>query len=113
MEEQKTEVHKKNFREQIHTFLDNSTKEIIETKEAGSIVWKHMQGNKLTKEEKVFIRTQTYDVLKSIGIIVPFAFIPGASILIAALVTVANKKGINILPSSFATLKEEINADEK
>lgn len=111
--EQKLSVHKKNFREQIHLFLENSTQEIVETKEAGSIIWKHMQGSVLTKEEKAFIRTQTYDVLKSIGIIVPFAFIPGASILIAAIVTVANKKGINILPSSFATPKVETNLSEK
>ena len=112
MEEQKPVIHKKNFREKLHDFLDNSANEILETKEAGIIIFKHIQGNKLTKEEKVFIRIQTYDVLKSIGIIVPFAFIPGASILIAAIVTVANKKGINILPSSFSTIKEK-QVDEK
>ena len=37
----------------------------------------------------------------------PIVFIPGASILITAIVTVANKKGINILPSSFASDSEK------
>jgi len=102
-------IHKSKFRKQLNEFLENSAKEIIETKEAGSIIIKHVKGNKLTPEEKILIRIQTYDVLKSIGIIVPFVFIPGASILIAAIVTVANKKGINILPSSFSTIKEKQN----
>lgn len=105
-------MEKKKFKEQLHNFLENSAKEIVETKEAGVIIFKHIQGTTLTKEEKTFIRIQTYDVLKSIGIIVPFVFIPGASILIAAIVTVANKKGINILPSSFSAKKDEKN-DQK
>lgn len=115
MEEKKVEVRikvRKNFKEQLHDFLENSAKEIVETKEAGAIIFKHIQGTTLTKEEKTFIRIQTYDVLKSIGIIVPFVFIPGASIVIAAIVTVANKKGINILPSSFSKQKDETNIEE-
>jgi len=92
---------KKTFRENLNEFLEKSAHEIAETKEAGIILNKYLHGHKLTIEEKKFIRTQTFDVLKSIGIIVPFAFIPGASILIPVIVVVAKKKGIQILPSSF------------
>jgi len=92
---------KKTFRENLNEFLDKSAHEIAETKEAVAIINKYLHGQKLTVEEKKFIRIQTFDVFKSIGIIVPFAFIPGASILIPAIVIVAKKKGINILPSSF------------
>lgn len=95
-------LNKKNFKEKLHIFLANVAHEIAETKEAGLIIIKHqVSGEKLSKEEKRFIKEQTYNVLKSIGIIVPFALLPGASVLIPIIVTVAKKRGINILPSSF------------
>jgi hypothetical protein len=95
-------LNKKKFKEQLHQFLENAAHEIAETKEAGIIIIKHhVHGEKLTKEEKKFIKTQTYDVLKSIGIVVPFALIPGASVIIPIIVAVAKKRGVEILPSSF------------
>ena len=59
-------------------------------------VWKH-QKNYLKKELKL----QLYDLLKVMGVGVPFVMIPGASILIPFLLKIADKLGIDIIPSSF------------
>jgi hypothetical protein len=58
------------------------------------------QGN-ITKEEEKELRTQVYDLLKVLGIGVPFALVPGASLLLPFLIKLANKKGIKLLPSAF------------
>jgi hypothetical protein len=95
-------LNKKSFKAQLHQFLENAAHEIAETKEAGMIIIKHqVYKEKLTKEEKRFIKEQTWDVLKALGIVVPFALLPGASVLIPIIVVAARKKGIEILPSSF------------
>jgi hypothetical protein len=52
-----------------------------------------------------------YDILKTLGVGIPFALIPGASILIPILIKVAQKKGINLLPSAF-TEQDEQTDDE-
>ncbi|MCK9446750.1 LETM1 domain-containing protein [bacterium] len=65
---------------------------------------KHLKGEKLTKEENNAIKEQFYDVLKSAGIIIPFAVIPGASLLIPILMKLCKVFNIpfeNMLPSSF------------
>lgn len=104
-------LNKKTFKAQLHQFLENAAHEIAETRDAGLIIIKHqVYKEKLTKEEKRFIKEQTWDVLKAVGIVVPFALIPGASVIIPIIVTVARKRGIEILPSSFqdsVTKKDE------
>jgi hypothetical protein len=110
-------LNKKKFKEKLHDFLASANHEIVKTKEAGLIIIKHqVSGEKLSKEEKRFIKEQTYDVLKSIGIIVPFALLPGASVLIPIIVSVAKKRGIDILPSSFngtVTKQDENRLNDK
>ncbi|MBI2280174.1 MAG: hypothetical protein HYU68_05745 [Bacteroidetes bacterium] len=75
--------------------------ETRETKQATKIAIKYISKGSITKEEEFELRQQVYDVLKTLGIGVPFALIPGASILIPILIKVAQKKGINLLPSAF------------
>lgn len=75
--------------------------ETQETKQATMIAVKFVSKGSITKEEEKELRQQVYDILKTLGIGIPFAFIPGASILIPILVKVAQKKGINLLPSAF------------
>ena len=53
------------------------------------------------------MREQFYDVLKVAGIGIPFALIPGASILLPLVIAFAKKKNINIMPSSFQEKDEQ------
>ena len=61
-----------------------------------------MREGEVTADEEKELRTQVYDLLKMLGIGVPFALIPGASLLIPFLVKIAQKKGVDILPTAFA-----------
>jgi hypothetical protein len=86
----------------IKDFLHKSIQEIDETKEAGLIIKKYAQGGKLSKEEKHAVKVQFYDICKTIGIGIPFALIPGASLILPFLVKIADKHGIHLLPTSFS-----------
>lgn len=86
---------------EIRIFVQKLSNEARETKEAAMIVAKYMTGEKITEEEGKALKEQFYDVLKIAGIGVPFALIPGSTILLPLIVSFAKKRGINILPSSF------------
>jgi len=85
--------------------------ETFETKQASKIALKYISKGSITKEEETELRQQVYDILKTLGVGIPFALIPGASILIPILIKVAQKKGINLLPSAF-TEQDEQTDDE-
>ncbi len=85
--------------------------ETIETKQASKIALKYISKGSITKEEEIELREQVYDILKTLGVGIPFALIPGASILIPILVKVAQKKGINLLPSAFTDSVESTEED--
>ena len=68
---------------------------------------KHKKGEKLTKEEKKFLYRQSIDILKIVGLVIPFQVlfpIPvpmiGTTILIL-LEYIFRKMGINILPDAY------------
>jgi hypothetical protein len=75
--------------------------ETVETKQASRIAIKYISKGVITKQEEIELRQQVYDILKTLGIAVPFALIPGASLLMPFLVKIAKKKGVNLLPSAF------------
>lgn len=90
-----------NLKKHAKIFAKRISNEAKETKEAAKIVAKYTRGEKITDEEGEIVKKQFYDVLKVAGIGIPFALIPGASILLPIIVSATKKKGINILPSSF------------
>src|ERR1035437_5326547 len=88
---------------QVHfkTFVEKVGTEVDETKEAAIIIKKEASGLPITDEEKEKVREQLFDLLKIAGIAVPFALIPGASLILPFLIKFAESKGVRILPSSF------------
>lgn len=82
-------------------FLEKASNEVDETKEAGVILKRHVAGEEITEEEREKVREQIIDLLKGVGIAVPFALIPGASVVLPFLIKFAEKNGVKILPSSF------------
>lgn len=86
---------------EIKEFLHKAHQEIDDTEKAGVVLKKYAKGHKLTKEERALIKQQVFDILKSVGIGIPFVFVPGASILLPLLIRIGKKHNINFLPSAF------------
>jgi len=80
--------------------------EAKETKEASQLIRKHLNGNKLTKEEIKIVREQFYDILRGAGIGIPFMLIPMGSLLIPLMLKLSAKLGVELLPSSFRKEKQ-------
>lgn len=85
----------------FRVFFKNLNNEAKETRDAGKLVYKYLKTGNLSNEEEKVLKLQFYDLLKVMGVGVPFVMIPGASILIPFLLKIADKLGIDIIPSSF------------
>jgi hypothetical protein len=85
----------------FRVFFKNLNNEAKETRDAGKLVYKYLKTGNLSTEEEKELKLQFYDLLKVMGVGVPFVMIPGASILIPFLLKIADKLGIDIIPSSF------------
>lgn len=95
----------------IRVYLSNFSRrvklEIWQTKEAGMIASKYIKHENVSVPERKFMLVQMTDVVKIIFIGIPFALIPGASLLLPVVINVSARAGINLLPSAFSTLKKD------
>ncbi len=82
-------------------FLQGIKAEYRGDQEAGAIIRKYLSEGTITEEEDQVLRTQVLDSLKIVGIGVPFALIPGASIVMPILIKVAARHNIDLIPSTF------------
>jgi hypothetical protein len=87
--------------EHAHHFLQGVRAEYHGDKEAVVIIHKYLKEGKITEDEDKVLKTQLMDSLKIVGIGVPFALIPGASIVMPILIKVASKHNIELMPSAF------------
>lgn len=85
----------------IVDFLKRLKKEGSETSEAAIILSRYAKGEEVSKEDMEKFRSQMIDVIKVLGIGVPFTIIPGSSLLLPLVLSIAKKYNIDILPSSF------------
>lgn len=95
----------KKGRDSLVKFIVGIQKETRDTKEAAAILKKYASTGKVSKEESRLLRTQVYDILKGVGIGIPFMLVPGASVLIPFLIKVAKNRGVDLLPSGFSSDK--------
>lgn len=101
----KIKAHKEKTKKAIQSFVYSLKIEANETQAASKIFVKYIKEGKVTPKEENELRKQVYDLLKMLGIGVPFALIPGASLLIPFLIKLAQKRGVELLPSSFKDIK--------
>lgn len=87
----------------IVLFLIGVKNEAKDTKEASFIIGKYLVKQKITKDEERALKKQVSDLFKIVGIGIPFILIPGATLLIPFIIRVADKKGINLIPTNFKT----------
>lgn len=106
---EKIKLHKEKSSKAFQDFVIKVKTEASETKIASQIFMKYVKEGNITEEEELELKTQVYDLLKVLGIGVPFALIPGASLLMPFLLRIAKKKGLDILPTAF---NEEAQKDK-
>lgn len=102
--------NKKKVSKVLVDFLIGVKNEASDTKEASRIIVKYLYQQKITKDEEKHLKIQVYDVLKILGVGVPFMLIPGASIIIPFILKVAEKNGIDLYPSNFKS-KDKPNSE--
>ena len=106
---EKLRKHGTKATEVMKTFISKMGTEAKETHEASKIIVKFLKEGKVNKEEEHELKTQIYDLFKMAGIGIPFMLIPGSALLMPFLIKLANKGGIDLLPSAFKT--EEADTD--
>ena len=106
---EKLRKHGTKATEIMKTFVSKMGTEAKETHEASKIIVKFLKEGTVNKEEEHELKTQIYDLFKMAGIGIPFMLIPGSALLMPFLIKLANKRGIDLLPSAFKT--EEGNPD--
>ena len=106
---EKLRKHGTKATEVMKTFISKMGTEAKETHEASKIIVKFLKEGKVNKEEEHELKTQIYDLFKMAGIGIPFMLIPGSTLLMPFLIKLANKRGIDLLPSAFKT--EEADTD--
>ena len=94
----------------IVLFLVGVKNEAKDTKESSIIIGKYLVKQKITKAEERILKKQVADLFKIVGIGIPFILIPGATLLIPFIIRVADKKGIDLIPSNFKS--DERNPEE-
>jgi len=104
---EKIKIHKEKTSKAFQDLVINIKTEASETKVASQILVKYFKEGNVTKEEEKELRVQVYDLLKVLGIGIPFALIPGASLLLPFLIKIAQRKGVQILPTAFNEKEEE------
>jgi hypothetical protein len=104
---EKLKTHGTKATEVMKSFVSKMGTEAKETHEASKIVIKFLKEGKVSKEEEHELKTQIYDLFKIAGIGIPFMLIPGSTLLMPFLIKLANKKGIDLLPSAFKKEEED------
>lgn len=97
-------------KEALMKFYDGFRYEIKENTKLRKIIYNYMSGDKLTDEEKVFVKDQSMSIIKMLGL-GTLVILPGATVLIPALVIGAKKMGIELLPKGFR-MKESMSSQE-
>ena len=76
---EKIKIHKEKTAKAFQDLVINIKTEVSETKVASQILVKYLKEGNVTEAEEKELRVQVYDLLKILGIGIPFALIPGAS----------------------------------
>lgn len=99
------------YRGSAKKFFKGLKHEIEENGELRRIIYDYLKDKKsLSKEDLEFVKKQTTDVLRMVGLLGIFV-LPGASLILPALILGAKKVGIELIPEGFR-LKESMGSNE-
>lgn len=80
-------------------FIIKFKSHIQKNKEAREILIKFLSKKELTEQEINIIKTQSFDILKSVGIGIPTILLPFGILFLYFIVHISKKLNIDILPS--------------
>jgi len=86
--------------EAMKNFLSALKEELEESKAGIGLLQKMAAGQKLSEEESAFLKAQAKDIASGTALLALFV-LPGGGIASGALVKVAKKFGIELMPSAF------------
>ena len=89
-----------NAKNAVMDFLKKFKTELEETKDGAQILVKLVQGKDLDPKEKDALKTQVADIGKGLPLLALFA-LPGGGVATIALVKLADKFGIDLMPTAF------------
>lgn len=72
-----------------------------DTQKTTAIIQTFVLKGKIDKEDEKILKLYLSDILKVVGIGIPFILLPGASIIIPFLIRAAEKRNIDLIPSNF------------
>ena len=70
------------------------------------VIEKYLKEGEISPEEEEILKIQIVDTLKIVGVVIPFALIPGSAILMPLLIKVAEKNNIELMPTAFQSEKK-------
>ena len=94
----------------LKKFYEGFKYEIRENDKLRKVISQYIAGNKLTDDEKDFVKEQSSALIKMLGLST-LVILPGATVLIPALVIGAKKLGIDLLPKGFR-MTESMSSQE-
>lgn len=88
----------------LHLFFQDVDKQFDDDKQATTIIKDFIAQGHITEEQEEYLKSQVENSLKAIGLMIPMAILPGASILVPLLIKVAAAHHIDLLPEDFQNL---------
>ena len=92
------------FNESWDSFLFGLKHEIQENRYMREIITQYIKSGKINKGESEFIREQSLDIIKMLGLVGVVA-LPGSGIILPTLIASSKKFGVSILPRGFKLLE--------
>ena len=96
----------KSAKEAIQDFFQKFKQELEETREGAGILVKIAKGEALSAEESSALATQISDLAKGIPLLALLT-VPGGGVATVALVKLAKKFGINLMPTAFLAEEDD------
>lgn len=84
---------------EFHIFINKFKEHLEKNDEAKDILVKYITGKEVSQKEIDFMKDQSIELIKSLGIGIPTILIPGGLALLAFIIWLSKRFRIDILPS--------------
>ncbi len=88
-----------NKEKEFRTFINKFKEHLEKNDEAKDILFKYISNKEVSQEEIDFMKSQSIELIKSLGIGIPTILIPGGLALLAFIIWLSKRFKIDILPS--------------
>lgn len=100
------EQNRSKISQALDIFFNGLKEGAKDTKTTTKIIQKFVSKEGIDKEDEKFLKTYVSDILKLVGIGIPFVLLPGATLIIPFIIRAAEKRNIDLIPSNFKSKPE-------